>query len=117
MRGVIVGLVAVGIAGCSGIQYTGTEEKMQQVVRYAAVLLKKSPDDETVTAAGNGLHSVASSLLAQPAESTCTPTLSGCLQPWQTAGSPPTSYGEKHSMKSFTGLPDDFYKTTSIGKD
>ncbi|WP_147310539.1 hypothetical protein [Cupriavidus taiwanensis] len=106
------------LAGCAGVQYTGTEEQMQQVARGAAELMKKDPYSGVVSAAGTGAH-MALSMLAKPAEEAepaCVQTFRGCLPAWQ-ANAAPAEYGQGNSMEEFTGLPKDFYKTTSIGKD
>ncbi|NOV27651.1 hypothetical protein E5S69_29645 [Cupriavidus necator] len=80
--------------------------------------MKKDPYSGTVSAAGTGAH-MALSMLAKPAEEeepACVPTFRGCLPAWQ-AKNMPEGYGERTSMEETTGLPDGFWKTTSIGKD
>ncbi|WP_427306615.1 hypothetical protein [Cupriavidus sp. H39] len=116
MRRIAVVAVVV-LAGC-GLRYTGTEQQMQQVARGTAELLKKDPYSDTVTSAGTGAHLALSTLI--PAESksddlACMPgVLAGCVRPWQ-AGA--VTGQRQQPATDFTGLPNDFYKTTSIGKD
>ncbi|WP_059411686.1 hypothetical protein [Cupriavidus basilensis] len=118
MRTVGAVVLVVALGGC-GLRYTGTQEQMQQVARGAAEMMKKDPYSDTVAAAGTGAHMALSTLAGQPSEAApaCAATLSGgCLQPWQTYGGT-ADQGRKTSMKDFTGLPDDFHKETTIGKD
>lgn len=119
MRGVAVWLAALAIAGCGGVRYTGTEADMQQVARGTADLLKKDPNSDVVAAAGKGAHAALTMMLA-PQQETRTVTLDGkpCVQ--MVSGCYVSQDGAPASGKSideWTGLPKDFYKTTSIGKD
>lgn len=107
--------VALAVAGCSGIRYTGTEQQMQQVARGAAEMAKKNPYSDMVTGAGTAAHMALSATMGgeTPApERTCTPGLNGCYD--KAADGAPS---KGNSMDSFTGLPDGFYRQTSIGKD
>ncbi|MBY4945073.1 hypothetical protein K6V92_00345 [Cupriavidus respiraculi] len=110
-------ILVMATAGCGSVRYIGTEAEMQQVARGAAELMKKDPYSQTVASAGTGAHMALSAMLApKPQESECVPTLSGgCLQSWQTHAEP-AKESEK-TLDAYTGLPTDFYKSTSIGKD
>lgn len=69
MRRVAVLLAAMlGVSGCAGIKYQGTEEKWQQLLRYSATLMNKNPDDETIAAAGKAAHSATSWAMDAKAE-------------------------------------------------
>jgi len=121
MRTVGAVVLVVALGGC-GLRYTGTQEQMQQVARGAAELMKKDPYSDTVAAAGTGAHMALSAMLvpdqSEP-EAGCVPRItgSGCIKSWQAGAAEKADQDPKNSMKSFTGLPDDFWKTTSIGKD
>ncbi|WP_284454409.1 hypothetical protein [Cupriavidus campinensis] len=88
---------------------------MQQVARGAAEMMKKNPYGDAVSAAGTGAHMALSMAIGGEAAAKvdCTPGLNGCYVK-DTAG---TTQAAGAGMDSFTGLQNDFYKTTSVGKD
>lgn len=109
MRTILAGIVVLGLAGC-GLRYTGTEQQMQQVARGAAELMKKDPNSGMVAAAGTGAHAALTAVMGQQEEEPkafCVQMLSGCYASME--------YGPRKD--DWSGLPPDFYKTTSIGKD
>lgn len=122
MRGVAVGLIVLGIAGCGGVRYTGTEADVQQVARGTAEMMKKDPNSDVVAAAGKGAHVALTMMLGAPQqEAPQTVNLDGkpCVQMFSGCFASQDKQEPESSGKAgnYTGLPKDFYKTTSIGKD
>lgn len=121
MRGVVVGLMVLGIAGCGGVRYTGTEADMQQVARGTAELMKKDPNSDVVAAAGKGAHVALNMMLGAPQQEAQTVNLDGkpCVQMFSGCFASQDKQEPESTGKpdSYTGLPKDFWKTTSIGKD
>ncbi|CAJ96098.1 Hypothetical protein H16_B1308 [Cupriavidus necator H16] len=116
----LTGVMMLALAGC-GLRYVGTEDQMQQVARGTAEMLKKNPYGDMVSGAGTAAHMALSMTMGQSQQAEEKRDISGqpCVQMFTGCyvSQDRPADGDKYSMESFTGLPNNFYKNTSIGKD
>lgn len=121
MRGIVVTVAAVvALSGCARLQYAGSEAQMQQIARGAAELMKKDPYSDTVAAAGTGVHTALTMVMGQPAaptepEPVLTTLPASAMRAARLNVEPASS--DTQAGADFTGLPPEFWKSTSIGKD
>lgn len=107
-------IAALALAGC-GTAGAPSEETWHQVMNAAASNMKRHPGSDAVAVAAKTAHALTSAAAGTSAAVDCTPTITmGCVKKY---GYEPMGGSQAHSMSDFTGLPPDFWKSTSIGQD
>lgn len=107
-------VAALALAGC-GTAGAPSEETWHQVMNAAASNMKRHPGSDAVAVAAKSAHALTTAAAGASTTVDCTPTLTGgCVKNY---GSAPMGDSQARGESDFTGLPPDFWKSTSIGQD